>query len=100
MRVLPKQAPAEHYQQPRRDKARVYYRPLNSGAAGGAGANPEPTFHEGEPMKKLKVLKKDLKLTLSRETLRTLEEQHLLDVNGCALTRPYIQCTGTGTMLC
>jgi hypothetical protein len=51
-------------------------------------------------MKKMQVLKKDLKLTLSRETLRTLEEQHLLDVNGGFLTRPYAECTSTGTLYC
>ena len=46
------------------------------------------------------VLKKSLKLQLSRETLRGLEEPQLLEAKGGFLTRPYVECTGTGTLLC
>ena len=41
------------------------------------------------------------KLQLSRETLQILQEPQILKAaQGGALTRPYIQCTGTGTLLC
>ncbi|HEV7509445.1 MAG TPA: hypothetical protein VGS07_31515 [Thermoanaerobaculia bacterium] len=47
------------------------------------------------------VLKKGPKLQLSRETLHILEEPQLLKAaNGGFLTKPYVQCTGTGTLLC